>query len=316
MIDEALYKISKWDSRFMEIARKTASWSKDPRLGVGAVIVKDRRILSTGYNGFPAGFPDIYDGVAGETKNTYTVHAEANAVANLRGSASGATIYVAGMHPCAQCAGLIVQAGIKRVVYDYMPVPGGKWQDSINAARRIFTSCGVATVCTMPQIILIGGKKSSGKTWVAEQLGLRHYAFADIPKDMFYDIFGVEFDDVKRTNVPAYGGRTARQFMQAFATDAAQAYLGPTVWRDALVHQLELLKRNNVNHVVISDWRFPHEDIPGALKVYINGGDPDPHISENAIGPQHADIVANDSNEALEILRKFLDTGTINHTVL
>ena len=107
--------LSKWDLRFLKIAREVSSWSKDPNRKVGAVIVKNRRVLSTGYNGFPVNFPDEDR----EDKNLFTVHAEANAitkVAKSGNSSKGATLYVTAS-PCLECAKLIIQAGITRVVY-------------------------------------------------------------------------------------------------------------------------------------------------------------------------------------------------------
>lgn len=109
----------KWDKRWMTMAMLVATWSKDPRTHVGAVLVRDRRILATGYNGFPqrtSDDPDIYDRRPEKIKRV--VHAESNAIAQaaLFGHATqGATCY-ATFPVCCHCAGLLLNAGIARVV--------------------------------------------------------------------------------------------------------------------------------------------------------------------------------------------------------
>lgn len=115
-----------WDSAFMGVAKLMAMRSKDPNTQVGAVIVgKDKRILSIGYNGLPAGMSDDEDvwnktGDFLKQKYTYVCHGEENAILNYRGnfgSLEGATIYVS-LFPCNNCAKMIVQSGIKEVVYE------------------------------------------------------------------------------------------------------------------------------------------------------------------------------------------------------
>ena len=105
----------KWDSRFMELAKLVASWSKDGSTKVGAVIVDEqRRIVSTGYNGPPQGVKDEY---ADRTqKLRRTLHAETNALAFAQRNVRGCTIYVT-HPPCSQCAAQIIQHGIRKVVY-------------------------------------------------------------------------------------------------------------------------------------------------------------------------------------------------------
>ncbi|MFA5562169.1 MAG: deaminase [Eubacteriales bacterium] len=112
-----------WDDYFMGVALLAAQRSKDPFTQVGACIVDaDRRILSTGYNGFPYGcsddeFPWAREGQACDTKYPFVVHAELNAILNARGkNLSGATIYV-DLFPCNECAKAIIQSGIAEIVY-------------------------------------------------------------------------------------------------------------------------------------------------------------------------------------------------------
>ncbi len=106
------------DRRYMRMARIWAENSYCQRRQVGALIVKDKMIISDGYNGTPAGFENVCEDERGITK-PYVLHAEANAITKIArsgNSSEGATMYVTAS-PCIECAKLIIQAGIKRVVY-------------------------------------------------------------------------------------------------------------------------------------------------------------------------------------------------------
>ena len=106
------------DRRYLAMARIWATNSYCVRRQVGALLVKDKMIISDGYNGTPSGFPNVCENPAGETY-PYVLHAEANAitkVARSSNSSLGATLYVTAS-PCMECAKLIIQAGIVRVVY-------------------------------------------------------------------------------------------------------------------------------------------------------------------------------------------------------
>ena len=106
------------DMRYMRMANIWAENSYCQRRKVGALIVKDKMIISDGYNGTPAGFENICENDEGFTK-PYVLHAEANAITKIARSnnnSAGATMYVTAS-PCIECAKLIIQAGIKRVVY-------------------------------------------------------------------------------------------------------------------------------------------------------------------------------------------------------
>lgn len=118
---------TKFDRSYLEMARVWARNSYCTRRQVGALIVKDRMIISDGYNGTPAGFENVCEDENGVTK-PYVLHAEANAitkVAKSSNSSLGATMYVTAS-PCIECAKLIIQAGITRVVYsdDYRSSEG------------------------------------------------------------------------------------------------------------------------------------------------------------------------------------------------
>lgn len=107
------------DKRYLRMASIWAENSYCQRRKVGAIIVKDKMIISDGYNGTPAGFENICEDDNGITK-PYVLHAEANAitkVARSNNSSDNATLYVTAS-PCLECAKLIIQAGIKRVVYN------------------------------------------------------------------------------------------------------------------------------------------------------------------------------------------------------
>ena len=111
-------KQTKFDRSYLEMAAVWAKNSYCTRRQVGAILVKDRMIISDGYNGTPAGFENVCEDENGVTK-PYVLHAEANAitkVARSGNSSEGATLYITDS-PCMECAKLIIQSGIRRVVY-------------------------------------------------------------------------------------------------------------------------------------------------------------------------------------------------------
>lgn len=135
-----------WDEYFMGVAMLTGMRSKDPNTQVGACIVSaDHKILSMGYNGLPTGcsddeFPWGREGDPLENKYLFTTHSELNAILNYRGgSLEGSTIYVS-LFPCNECAKAIIQAGIKRIVYDSDKYDG---TPSVSASKRMLTTAGV-----------------------------------------------------------------------------------------------------------------------------------------------------------------------------
>ena len=110
--------MSKFDEKYMEMASVWATNSYCKRRQVGALLVKDRMIISDGYNGTPSGFENVCEDENGVTK-PYVLHAEANAISKVAksgNSSEGSTLYVTAS-PCLECSKLIIQAGIKRVVY-------------------------------------------------------------------------------------------------------------------------------------------------------------------------------------------------------
>ncbi len=111
-------KQEKYDKAYLRMAQEWGKLSYCKRRQVGAIVVKDRMIISDGYNGTPTGFENICEDDDGYTK-WYVLHAEANAlskVASSTQSSEGATLYIT-LSPCKECSKLIHQSGIKRVVY-------------------------------------------------------------------------------------------------------------------------------------------------------------------------------------------------------
>lgn len=136
-----------WDQYFMSLAILISLRSKDPSSKVGAVLVRDNKIIGTGYNGFPTGsdesqFPWERD-VEGEgwlnTKYPYVIHAEANALLNTVADSKGCEIFVT-LHPCNECAKLMIQGGVKRVTY---LSDKHKGVDAFVAARKLLEVTGV-----------------------------------------------------------------------------------------------------------------------------------------------------------------------------
>lgn len=143
-----------WDEYFMGIAMLSSRRSKDPSTQVGACIVNDKnKIMSVGYNGFPAGcsddeFPWERDGDSFETKYPYVCHAELNAILNSGGSSlEGCKIYV-DLFPCNECAKAIIQCGIREVYY-----LSDKYADTVGtrASKRMFDAAGVKYIHLVPE---------------------------------------------------------------------------------------------------------------------------------------------------------------------
>ena len=145
-----------WDEYFMGVALLSAKRSKDPSTQVGACVVnEDKRIIGIGYNGFPTGcrddeFPWSKDDTNRlNTKYPYVVHAEPNAILNCTSSIKGATLYVT-LFPCNECAKLIIQSGIRHIVY-----MNDKYrnQESDIASRRMLDAAGV-TYTKMKELVV------------------------------------------------------------------------------------------------------------------------------------------------------------------
>lgn len=135
---------TQWDERFMAMAEMAASWSKDRRKQVGAVIVSpDCRHLSIGYNGLPRDFEERIGDVVmdRETKNRYSLHAEENAIANAAQDVRAWTLYVT-TAPCLRCALAIHRAGITRLVTPALDADSA-WHADQQEAEGFLAQMGV-----------------------------------------------------------------------------------------------------------------------------------------------------------------------------
>ena len=141
-----LAEIEKWDMRFLELADVISKWSKDPSRKIGAIAVRDRKILATGYNGFPKGIEDTEARLrVREIKYQYVVHAEMNCIYNAAEngiSLRDSTLYIYGLPVCGNCALGIIQAGVKRVVAISRNTPD-RWKEAIGKTDEIFKEAGI-----------------------------------------------------------------------------------------------------------------------------------------------------------------------------
>ena len=129
-------------SIYMELATVISKLSKDPNTKVGAVIVKEGKILGIGYNGAPKLFPDekvpqTHNNELFLDKNTYMLHAEVNAILNSNGDLSNSTIFIT-HYPCYECAKILCQSGIEKVIYinEYK-------KEITDISNYIFKECGI-----------------------------------------------------------------------------------------------------------------------------------------------------------------------------
>ena len=139
---------NKFDIAYLKMALEWGNLSYCKRKKVGALIVKDRMIISDGYNGTPSGFENNCEDEEGKT-NWFVLHAEANAILKIASSTQsckGATLYIT-MSPCKECSKLILQAGIKKVVYmtDY----------SDNSGLEFLRNAGIETLNITEQELYI-----------------------------------------------------------------------------------------------------------------------------------------------------------------
>ena len=145
--------LSKWDHRFIRIAREVAQWSKDPGTKVGAVLVADRRMIATGYNGFPQGINDSLERyVNRDVKIAYTVHAEVNAILNAAKNGSttdSSTLYVT-FPPCVSCSTAVIQAGVTHVVCPDLSTAPERWIESFSLGQNMLAEAKVLVTTYLP----------------------------------------------------------------------------------------------------------------------------------------------------------------------
>ena len=140
---EQLLSIPSWDSLFMRMAYLISSKSRDPRTKIGAVLVKDKRVISMGYNGFPGGVKDLYDRYDDrERKYKFVVHAEDNTIltASRFGICTVGTILYTNGVPCCECAKSIIQGGVKEVVIhkQWPDMTHSGWIESTKISKIMF----------------------------------------------------------------------------------------------------------------------------------------------------------------------------------
>jgi dCMP deaminase len=147
-------KLTKWDKRYIQLAKDVAEWSKDKNTKTGAVIVDDNENteLTMGYNGFPRGADDDTDQRRYERPDKYfwTEHAERNAIykaARLGININGARMYCT-YFPCADCSRAIIQAGIKKLYTEKPDFNHHKWGESWTNAISMLKECGVEVIWT------------------------------------------------------------------------------------------------------------------------------------------------------------------------
>jgi dCMP deaminase len=138
---------SKWDLRFIDLARHISGWSKDPSTKVGCVIVgEDREIRSTGFNGFPRGINDSLERLEDRSqKYPMICHAEENAImhaARIGVSLKDTMAYVT-WPPCSRCTRSLIQAGIREVVYPSIVNIPDRWQSDFDIASEMMKEAGI-----------------------------------------------------------------------------------------------------------------------------------------------------------------------------
>ena len=141
---------TKYDHRYLDLAKFFSTWSKDPSAQIGAVAIGDKgQVLAQGYNGFPRKVEETELRLnVRETKYKYVVHAEMNCIYNASyngANLDGSTMYVYGLPVCHECAKAIIQVGIKRVVipFDHFTKVPERRMESIKLTQGMFNEAGV-----------------------------------------------------------------------------------------------------------------------------------------------------------------------------
>jgi|TARA_R110000822_G_scaffold40392_6_gene109996 dCMP deaminase len=139
-------KEKKWHVRFLRLAKEVSTWSIDPSTKVGCILVKNKRVISTGYNGFPKNISDNFDRLLDrEKKYEITVHAEVNAVttAALHGVSTEGSIAYVSFSPCSRCAAVLINAGISEVYVTGGSIIPDRWLSNFITASTLLAEAGV-----------------------------------------------------------------------------------------------------------------------------------------------------------------------------
>ena len=155
--------MNKWDIRFVRIAKEVAEWSKDPSTQVGSIAVKNRKIIATGYNGFPKGIKDAPRDLNNrEMKLKLTVHAEKNMIYNAVEHGvklEGSTVYIWGLPTCEECWKGLVQVGVSRVVMPDIEWTDDKWKEGCKFAKEYMEAVGIDVTEYLMSFILLNNKE-------------------------------------------------------------------------------------------------------------------------------------------------------------
>jgi dCMP deaminase len=145
--------MNKWTKHFLRIAAEAGSMSKDPSTQVGAVLVVDRRVVGTGFNGFPGPIRDSRSRLEDrDTKLKLIVHAEMNALLDAGREARGSTLYLHGFQasPCLNCTKHLIQAGVRAIVAYGPPLPE-RWKEETQMAAAILAEADVDLMVDSPE---------------------------------------------------------------------------------------------------------------------------------------------------------------------
>lgn len=134
-----------WDTKHLQLAQLASTWSKDPSTQTGAVIVdKNGVFVSLGFNGFPKGIADDDRLQDRSLKYEIIIHCEINAIIFAKQSLEGCTLYTYPFGCCSRCASIVIQTGIKRVVFPLLPdSTRTRWWENLELAKNMFSEAGV-----------------------------------------------------------------------------------------------------------------------------------------------------------------------------
>lgn len=153
----------KWDYRFLRLAQEVSQWSRDPSTKVGAIAVRDKRVLAMGFNGLPSGvedFPERLDNR--DLKYAMTNHAETNLLtyaARDGVSLKSSTCYVT-LHPCSNCVAQLINAGIERIVIPFHQTPD-RWVSNFELSKQMMEEAGLKyDIWDMDQLLRTYGPRT------------------------------------------------------------------------------------------------------------------------------------------------------------
>tara|TARA_S200000501_G_scaffold260332_1_gene244320 strand:- start:710 stop:1171 length:462 start_codon:yes stop_codon:yes gene_type:complete len=139
--------MNKWDYRFIKLAKEIASWSKDPSTQVGAIAVNKKRIIATGFNGFPEGIEDDQKRLENrEIKLSFMIHAEKNLIYNATTygiSLKGSTVYIYGLPCCSECFKGLIQVGVSKIVMPNIDEHGKNWKENCEFVKINMKDVGI-----------------------------------------------------------------------------------------------------------------------------------------------------------------------------